>query len=290
MRSDFCAFILTHGRPDNVKTLKALKKCGYTGDVVVVIDNEDGRAAEYYDRFGDKVYMFDKLAVSKTFDAADQSQDRRTIVYARNACFDIARELGYRYFIELDDDYTDFMFRFEYDGKLGYRSAWDLDSVIDSFIEFLDSSKALSVAFAQGGDLIGGLGNCNFSKGILRKAMNSFICDVERPFKFVGRINEDVNTYVLYGSRGGIFFTYSKFQLSQTQTQKSKGGMTEVYDESGTYVKSFYTVMMHPSSVYVAEMGEKHLRLHHNIKWEKTVPKIIRQAHKKGLRRCGRDE
>lgn len=281
MRSDFCAFILTHGRPDNVKTFKTLEKCGYTGDVVVVIDNEDGRAAEYYDRFGDKVYMFDKLAVSKTFDAADQSQDRRTIVYARNACFDIARELGYRYFIELDDDYTDFMFRFEYEGKMGYKSAWDLDSVIDSFIEFLDSSKALSVAFAQGGDLIGGIGNCNFSKGILRKAMNSFICDVERPFKFVGRINEDVNTYVLYGSRGGIFFTYSKFQLNQTQTQKSKGGMTDVYDESGTYVKSFYTVMMHPSSVYVAEMGEKHLRLHHNIKWEKTVPKIIRQAHKK---------
>lgn len=281
MRSDFCAFILTHGRPDNVKTFKTLEKCGYTGDVVVVIDNEDGRAAEYYDRFGDKVYMFDKLAVSKTFDAADQSQDRRTIVYARNACFDIARELGYRYFIELDDDYTDFMFRFEYEGKMGYKSAWDLDSVIDSFIEFLDSSKALSVAFAQGGDLIGGLGNCNFSKGILRKAMNSFICDVERTFKFVGRINEDVNTYVLYGSRGGIFFTYSKFQLNQTQTQKSKGGMTDVYDESGTYVKSFYTVMMHPSSVYVAEMGEKHLRLHHNIKWEKTVPKIIRQAHKK---------
>lgn len=281
MRNDFCAFILTHGRPDNVKTFKTLEKCGYTGDVVVVIDNEDGRAAEYYDRFGDKVYMFDKLAVSKTFDAADQSQDRRTIVYARNACFDIARELGYRYFIELDDDYTDFMFRFEYDGRLGYRSAWDLDSVIDSFIEFLDSSKALSVAFAQGGDLIGGIGNCNFSKGILRKAMNSFICDVERTFKFVGRINEDVNTYVLYGSRGGIFFTYSKFQLNQTQTQKSKGGMTDVYDESGTYVKSFYTVMMHPSSVYVAEMGDKHLRLHHNIKWEKTVPKIIRQANKK---------
>lgn len=203
MRSDFCAFILTHGRPDNVKTFKTLEKCGYTGDVVIVIDNEDDRAAEYYERFGEMVYMFDKLAVSRTFDAADQSQDRRTIVYARNACFDIARELGYRYFIELDDDYTDFMFRFEYDGKLGYKSAWDLDSIIDAFIEFLDSSKALSVAFAQGGDLIGGLGNCNFIKGILRKAMNSFICDVERPFKFVGRINEDVNTYVLYGSRGG---------------------------------------------------------------------------------------
>nr|DAH78800.1 MAG TPA: RfbF-like protein [Caudoviricetes sp.] len=281
MRSDFCAFVLTHGRPDNVKTLKALKKCGYTGDVVIVIDNEDDRAAEYYERFGDMVYMFDKLAVSRTFDSADQSKDRRTIVYARNACFDIARELGYRYFIELDDDYSDFMHRFEYDGRLGYTSTKRLDEVIEKFIEFLDESGALTVAFAQGGDMIGGLGNGNFHKGLLRKAMNSFICDVNRHFKFVGRINEDVNTYVLYGSRGGVFFTYSRFQLNQGQTQKNKGGMTDVYDESGTYVKSFYTVMMHPSSVYVAEMGDKHMRLHHHVKWEQTVPKIIRECIKK---------
>jgi len=27
---DFAVFILTHGRPDNVKTLSTLKKCGYT--------------------------------------------------------------------------------------------------------------------------------------------------------------------------------------------------------------------------------------------------------------------
>lgn len=62
----FCVFILSHGRPNNVRTLKTLQKSNYTGDWYIVIDNEDKTAAEYYKRFGkDKIIMFDKLAVSE---------------------------------------------------------------------------------------------------------------------------------------------------------------------------------------------------------------------------------
>lgn len=105
----FVVFILSHGRPDSVHTLKTLKSLGYSGDWLIVIDNEDETAERYYQNFGrEKVVMFDKLAISKTFDTADTFEDRRTIVYARNACWDIAKERGYRYFLELDDDYTSF--------------------------------------------------------------------------------------------------------------------------------------------------------------------------------------
>ena len=38
---EFAVFILTHGRPDNVKTLATLKKCGYTGKIYFIVDNED---------------------------------------------------------------------------------------------------------------------------------------------------------------------------------------------------------------------------------------------------------
>ena len=40
---DFVALILTHGRPDNVKTVDALAKHGYTGPWALVIDDEDPR-------------------------------------------------------------------------------------------------------------------------------------------------------------------------------------------------------------------------------------------------------
>lgn len=280
MRHDFCAFILSHGRPDNVKTLKTLQKCGYTGKWFIVIDNEDEFADRYVEKYGDRVIQFDKAAVAKDMDEAEREGDRRTVVYARNACFDIARDIGIQYFIELDDDYSSFEFRKIDRGKLRGFSINDIDTIFDAMIRFMDDSNALTVAFAQGGDFIGGPASKNFKRGILRKAMNSFICDVEKPFKFVGRINEDVNTYVTLGSRGNIMFTLCDISLTQTQTQKSDGGMSGVY-EDGTFLKSMYTVMMHPSSVTVKEMGTKHRRLHHSIDWNATVPKIIRESWKK---------
>lgn len=35
MRDDFCVFILTHGRPDNVRTYNTLMRLGYTGYVLM---------------------------------------------------------------------------------------------------------------------------------------------------------------------------------------------------------------------------------------------------------------
>ena len=108
MRNDFAIFILTHGRAKNMLTLNTLKKCGYTGKWYMVIDNEDKTADEYYELYGKKnVIMFDKKKKAEEFDTCDlQTRDRKAIVYARNACFDIAEQLGLKYFLELDDDYT----------------------------------------------------------------------------------------------------------------------------------------------------------------------------------------
>ena len=55
--------------------------------------------------------VFNKKEVAETFDEADNFyKDRRTIVYARNFCFQAARQLGFKYFLELDDDYIHFRF------------------------------------------------------------------------------------------------------------------------------------------------------------------------------------
>lgn len=95
LRDNFCTFILTHGRAGNVITYKTLKAEGYTGPLFLVVDNEDSQIEEYQKNFGkENVLIFDKLAISKTFDTADTFEDRRTIVYARNACFDLAKEKG----------------------------------------------------------------------------------------------------------------------------------------------------------------------------------------------------
>ena len=117
-----------------------------------------------------------------------------------------------------------------------------------------------------------------------RKAMNSFICSVDRPFQFSGRINEDVNTYTTLSRQGQLFLTILPIQLNQLQTQHNSGGMTEMYLDAGTYVKSFYTVMYCPSSVQIGVLKdprEQYGRLHHKINWHKTAPKILNEQYKK---------
>lgn len=52
MRNDFAVFILTHGRADNVATMGALKKSGYTGKWYMIIDDEDETVDQYYKNFG----------------------------------------------------------------------------------------------------------------------------------------------------------------------------------------------------------------------------------------------
>ena len=150
-------------------------------------------------------------------------------------------------------------------------------------LDYFNSAPMLTLAIGQGGDYIGGEKATRFNDGIqpMRKAMNSFICSVDRPFQFVGRINEDVNTYVLQGSRGGVFLSILQIGLDQLETQSNSGGMTELYLDAGTYVKSFYTVMYCPSCVVVSAMGTAHRRLHHHIKWRYAVPKILRESVKK---------
>lgn len=281
MRDDFAVFILTHGRADNVITAKTLQKQGYTGKWYIVIDNEDEAEGDYRKIYGDKVIQFDKLAISEKFDTMDTQKDRRTIVYARNACFELAKKVGVRFFLELDDDYTAFMYRYPDSKKLMHNNFRDLDSVFSSMVDFLIDTQADTVAFAQGGDFIGGLNSGTYGKKVLRKAMNTFFCDVERPFKFIGRINEDVNTYTRLGSTGWLGLTVTDGQINQKQTQKSKGGMSNVYLDSGTYLKSFYSVMAMPSAVKIQEMGDKNKRIHHAVSWEHCVPMILNENCKK---------
>jgi len=279
--NDFCAFILTHGRPNTVKTYSSLRRQGYTGRIILVVDNQDPTQKEYVKKFPDEVYIFDKQRVIDYTDSADNfGPPYKSVIYARNVCFDIARELDIPYFIQLDDDYQDWHWRKDHKDQWGYNRVRNLDRIFQALLDFYKTTPVLTVALAQGGDYIGGTQPS--TPPYKRKAMNSFVCGLERPFKFTGRINEDVNAYTLLGSRGNIFLTTMRACLLQTTTQKNAGGMTDLYLDQGTYVKSFYTVIHHPSSVSVGVLKDrKNPRLHHNVRWRTTTPMIISDRYKK---------
>jgi hypothetical protein len=287
MRDDFAVFILTHGRPDNQITLRSLKRSGYTGKWYIVIDDEDATAAEYRQRFGDRVVQFSKAQIEKSFDICDQGGDRRTITYARNACWPIARSLGLRYFIQLDDDYTGFTYRWNHErnGRIYTTSRLkQIDKLFQAMIEFLNSSPRIrTVAIAQNGDLLRG-NDSGVPFCLKRKAMNSFLCDVEKPITFIGRMNEDVCTYVTGGRRGELFLTFMGITLGQVTTQHASGGISELYRDLGTYRKAMYTVMLAPSCTKVGALGQTHVRIHHSIDWRKAVPKIVAETYRRSPR------
>ena len=281
MRDDFAVFILSHGRADNVITARTLEKYGYTGKWYVIIDDEDEQAPTYYKNFGDRVIMFSKDEASLITDTADLIEKRNTVLFARNMCHGIAEKLGLTYFLELDDDYKDFQYRYVKGEKLKVIQIKDLDAIFDAMLSFLDVSGAKTVTFAQGGDFLGGAQGSSIQKGLMRKAMNTFFCRVDRPFRFHGRCNDDVNTYLLGNNRGDLFFTVALAMVLQVQTQQNKGGLTEMYLELGTYTKSFYSVVHAPQAVKISTINSNHSRIHHLINYEHCTPKILNEKYRK---------
>jgi hypothetical protein len=272
--NNFAVFILTHGRPNNQKTLKLIRNRGYTGKIYFIVDNEDKTLNEYINNFGSEfVKIFDKKKYADDIDEGNNFDNRKVIIHARNASFDIALNLGLDYFIQLDDDYYSLGYRY----LEGEKKINNLDKVFEIMLNFYKNVNIKSIAFSQGGDHIGGFSGIKLK----RKCMNSFLCSTKRRFNFVGSINEDVNTYTTLGSRGNVFFTFTNINLSQGDTQSNTGGMTDEYISTGTYVKSFHTVLMHPSGVKVSMMNSKNPRIHHSISWKNTVPLIISEKHKK---------
>lgn len=281
---NYAVFILTHGRPENVITYKTLRKSGYTGKIYLILDSDDKTQEQYKQTYGDEVIIFDKKDYHDKFDIMDNLKNDKVVVYARNASYDIARSLNLDYFFEYEDDYTAFLYRWAEGNILKCARVNNMNKLFDYMIELMESTPVHTIALAQGGDLMGGASSLE-SNNYKRKAMNSFIFRVNKnkddDILFIGRMNDDVNTYLHYGKKGVIFFQIAYIMLNQLQTQKQSGGNTEEYKALRTYIKSFYSVMLEPSCCKISELGISHKRIHHSIKWNNAVPKILNESLKK---------
>jgi hypothetical protein len=281
---NYAVFILTHGRPDKVMTYRTLRRSGYTGKIYLICDDEDKTLSKYQEKYKDEVVVFSKKDYEKKFDIMDNFKGNKVIVYARNACYDIARSLGLDHFFEYEDDYPTMVHRFIEGDTLRSKPIKQMNKVFEAFIDCLETTKATTIAMSQGGDHIGGartFSNIQYK----RKAMNSFVFKVNQDPAddciFIGRMNDDVNTYLTQGKVGKMFFQIANIMLVQLQTQSNSGGNTEAYKAFGTYVKSFYSVMAEPSCCKIKLMGTAHKRLHHKINWTYAVPKIVDEKFKK---------
>lgn len=52
--------------------------------------------------------------------------------------------------------------------------------------------------------------------------------------------------------------------------------------DNGTYIKSFYSIMLNPSAVKISVFNTTNKRIHHKINYNKVCPKILREEIKNG--------
>lgn len=282
MENNFAVFIMVHGRPDKMWTYHRLRKQGYTGKIFCVADDLDKTLPDYKKVYGKELLVFDKNKAAAKMDAGDNTGDLRSTLFSANTIFKLAKERNIKNFFIMCDDYSRFDFSFKKDREYNtaHKPIKNLDNVFKCMVDFYESTNMKTLAMAQDGDFIGGTNSGVWMKQLKRKAMNSFLCSTERPFKFLGRLNEDVTTYVNLGMRGDLFFTTALLRLHQKASQQEKGGLTDLYLEYGTYVKSFMSVMYNPACVKIREMGT-FKRIHHHISWNNAVPVILNEKYKK---------
>ena len=284
--SKFVVIVLCHNRPNDTTTPATLRNSGYTGNIILLLDDEDETIDQYRKNFPDlQIGIYSKDRYMQFIDSMDNLRNKRCAVYARNACFDVAGDNGYEYFCQMDDDYTSIPYRYIEDGKLYRDNNSNLDEVFKAYLEFMETNEHIgSVAFAEPGDFTGGVTSYLNVQKYRLKCMGSWICYVNRRLIFTGTMNDDVTTYSLYGSRGMLFYTFNFIMIDTPPTQTVKGGMTELYLGTGTYMKTFYTMLSCPSFVKVGMYGDHHYRIHHNFKWDNAVPKLISGRYKKKYR------
>lgn len=277
----FAVFILSHGRAEDVKTAKMLKERHYTGDWYIVIDNEDNQAEIYYEKYGDRVIMFDKKAVAAETDTGDLDDDRRVGVFARNKIQDLAIERGYKYHLQFDDDFQGVKYRHFADGGVRSTEVRNLDNVFYSLVKYIDACPKITwLSFGLSSFYLGGAENNNWKRQMIPKTMGSFLMRADHPVKFSMRMNDDITTCALEQSRGNLAFTIMLYQVDTPATQHQAGGMTDIYQDNGTYRKSFYSVLVGPSWAKVSREILSH-RIHHEIHFENCVPKLLSEKWKK---------
>lgn len=279
----FAVFILSHGRANNLMTVNMLKSGGYSGDYYVVIDDEDDQEKIYREKFGDHVIQFNKKEWAEKTDTGDLDTDRRVGVFARNAIQDIARDMGYKYHLQLDDDFTGIAIRYPSGkgNKLGHHRVSDLDRLFCFMIDFMESTDVAWVSFALSSDYLGGADNKRFASGLFPKTMGSFLMRADEPIPFRMRMNDDITTCIMSWNVGIPNFSIMSLQVETPPTQHMSGGMTDAYIDNGTYRKSFYSVMCCPSFVKIGKQGITNFRIHHMISWNNCIPKILNEKWRK---------
>lgn len=270
----YCIIIITHKRPHNQHTLSYLESCNVKVPVFLLVDDEDPSLNEYKTVYGSKVITFHKDK-SKS-DLMDNFDGTSSATFARNECFDVAKDLGFEHFIMFDDDVMTIRFRYLRNNKLlSMKCRSTLQSVFDQMIEFLAKTNVSIVSMVTQGMLLGGASSAVALCGFTRKAVTCFACSTNKRVEFKGRLFEDMINFVCNQNTGSIMISPSMLMFNTKPIETTQGGVE--YSSDG-YKNRFYVTIAAPQQ---SEMNERDGKFITKTFSNNYLPCILSSAFKK---------
>lgn len=278
---NFAVFIISHERADRVETYDTLKRGGYTGQIFVVIDNEDSMLRTYLDRFGDDVLIFDKQHYKDIVDTITNDKRLSSAVYARNAVEDFAKLFELDAFGMFDDDVTNLRYRYlDKNSAKSQRLTQNLDIVFNSFIEYLIEGNIATLSFANVMIYAGGVSS---EEDKVRLCSHRYttcihIRNTKLPVVWMSLTNEDSISGGVTAQKGYIWWTLPPIVYDTSQIGVLPGGMKSIYDKFPPFSRAFLSTVALPSVNRVGCTKDR-FNIHRNLK--SAYPMIISSRYKK---------
>ena len=199
-------FICTHGRPNSQYTLNTLRNSGYTGDIYLVVDDEDDTVCRLYE-LGYKVLNFCKQQYIDKSDTGTNENQRKCILYAKNFCEDIAHQMHLDAFVIADDDILNFRFRYVEDGHLKSQKVIStMDDIIQAYYKAMIDCDMVATGF--GFTQFYFSGTESFSSENVQKyrvPYNFVFRNAKHKVDWMSWFGEDIITAVYYGRTGQLW-------------------------------------------------------------------------------------
>lgn len=272
----YAVFIISHERADRVETYSTLRSSGYTGQIYVVIDDEDTQLLKYQNRFGTDVLVFNKRRCSDATDTLESSKRSASAVYARNAVEVMANARGLDAFIVMDDDITNLRFRWMEDDVCKSLRAGSLDSVLDWYCEYLCTCDIATLSFEHCMFYLGGISDDKIANE--RWTYQIHIRNVKYPVDWIAVFNEDIITEISTATRGYIWWSLPHIVFDNVAMNCESGGVKELYESISKYKRAFMATVANPSS---CKPGYSHGKLRIQQNKKTSYPMIISGRWKK---------
>lgn len=270
MRYNIGYFILSHGRPDKVLTYDVVRDLLPKEHLYIVIDDQDKTGDEYRSNY-DNVITFCKADRLKLVDTCDTNKNPKNALCVRSFIIDEAIRLGYDYAFMLDDDITNFKYRYVNEaGTFKSDKITNLVDIIDELAEFAECSSSINLLSFSHSSFYAGGKDGMYSRGldiVFSQAMLFKLSSFKSAY-FRG-LEEDFNITITDIEH--LHYNVTSLCVESPAMNSESSVISSIAKGN----RAMYSYIIYPPCVDVLANGKR--RLHR----ENFIPKLVGGGYKK---------